>query len=343
MEQELAVFCSAGLTGRWRRRGGDIASMILRRLCFVFVLLVLVTAGLFALAAVSPFDPLDAYMEGSAGQLTIAQEQQLVEQLGLNLPWYQAWLSWLRGLFHLDLGSSRVYYQPVVQVLSERFPWTALLGASGLVISVSLSFILGAWAGFHPGGALDRTVNVVATVLQATPPFVLALAVLGLFALGLHWAPTGGLTYPGQPITFTATLTHLALPALVLGISQIPWFVLSLREAVAETLLSDAVSGARARGIPTRRIAFFHVLPTALPPFVALVGARLPELVAGSVLVEAIFAWPGLGSALVQGAFSLDFALLASLTAATVVFVTLGSLLADVIFVLLDPRVEADA
>ncbi len=329
--------------GRWHRRRHEVASMVLRRLYFLVLLIFLVTIGLFALAAVSPFDPLDAYMRGNAGELTIAQERQLIEQLGLDLPWYQSWWMWFRNFLHLDLGTSRVYYEPVTQVLAERFPWSALLGALGLSISVLVSFVLGAWAGFHPGGVLDKVISAFSTILQATPLFILALMALGVFSLGLHWAPTGGLSYPGRPITVSATLEHLVLPALVLGISQIPWLVLSLRESIAETLASDAVAGARVRGIPHHRIAFFHALPTALPSFVALVGARLPELIVGCTLVETIFAWPGLGSALTRAAQSLDFALLASLTVGVIFFVTVGNLLADIIFVLLDPRVEADA
>ena len=108
-------------------------------------------------------------------------------------------------------------------------------------------------------------------------------------------------------------------------------------------LASDAIRGARVRGIPYSRIISHHVIPTALPPFIALVGSRLPELVAGSVLVEAIFAWPGLGSALVRSAQSLDFPLLTFLTVAITVLVLAGNLLSDVLFVILDPRVDADA
>ena len=334
---------SKNIKGRWRRRRLEIAVMILRRFYFMCILLVLVTIGLFALAAISPFDPLDAYMHGNAGELSLAQERQLTEQLGLDIPWYQAWWTWFDNLLHLDLGVSRVYYEPVVRVISERFPWTALLGGLGLLISVSISFILGAWAGFHPTSLLDKMISAFATIVQATPPFILALAALGIFSIGLHWAPTGGLTYPGQPVTSAEVLAHVLLPAFVLGLSQIPWLILSFREACRETLLSDAVSGARVRGIPSPRIALFHVLPTALPSFVALVGARLPELVVGATLIETIFAWPGLGSAFIRGAFSLDFSLLAALTVAVIVFVTIGNLLADIAFVLLDPRVEADA
>jgi len=331
------------LRERWRRRQRDIVLMMLRRLAFLVPLLLVVTVGVFALASISPYDPLDAYMGGHAGELTPAQQTQLIEQLGLDIVWYKAWFLWAVDLAHGDLGTSRVFHQPVVQVLQERLPWTLLLGAVGLGLSVTLSFFLGLWAGLHPLGLIDSLVGSLATILQATPPFVLALAALGIFALSLGWVPTGGLTYPGQPITLPSTMAHLIMPGVVLAVTQIPWLILSLRESVTEVMASDAIRGAKVRGIPPRMIAWAHILPTALPPFVALVGARLPELVVGSVLVETIFAWPGLGNALVRSAQSLDFPLLTCLTLAITALVLLGNLLADIVFVLLDPRVDADA
>ncbi len=328
---------------RWRRRRHDILVMVARRFGFLIPLLVLVTIGVFALAAVSPYDPLDAYMDGRAGELSIAQQAKLVTELRLDTPWYLTWWEWISSLFRGELGISRSYYQPVAQVLRDRLPWTLLLGVTGLMISVVVSLLLGAIAGFRPQSLISRSIGVLTIILQATPPFVLALSALGLFALSLHWAPTGGLTYPGQPIGFASTVRHLLVPGLVLGVTQIPWLVLSLKDSIAEVLTSDAVRGARVRGIPYPMILRRHVLPTALPPFIALVGARLPELVVGSVLVETIFAWPGLGSALVRSAQSLDFPLLTFLTLAITMLVLIGNLLADVIYVVLDPRVDADA
>jgi len=333
----------ATLYGRWRRRHADVMRMMVRRILFLLPLLLFVTLGVFALAAVSPYDPIDAYLGGLAGELTANQLGQLSATLNLNLPWYSAWWQWMSDLFHGELGTSRVYHQSVVQVIADRLPWTLLLSAVGLVISVLIAFLAGVWAGRHPAGAIDRLLSALATTLQATPPFVLALAALSIFALTLNWVPTGGLTYPGEPVTLRSTFDHLLVPGIVLGITQTPWLIMSFRESIFEALTSDAVRGARVRGIPPRMIVLRHILPVALPPFVALVGARLSELVVGSVLVEAIFAWPGLGSALVSSAQSLDFPLLTFLTVAITVLILLGNLLADIVFVILDPRVDADA
>ena len=328
---------------RFQSRRRAVWGIVFRRVAVAIPILVATTAGVFALAAVSPFDPLDAYLKGQAGSYTEAQRESIAHQLGLDRTWWESWLVWLQGLVSGDLGVSRSYSQPVTQVLVERLPWTVLLGVCGLAGAIVLSFCLGLWAAVHRGGAADRAILALATVIQATPPFVVALGGLGLFALVWKLFPIGGLTYPGQPVTFSSTVAHLALPATVLAITQIPWMVLSLRESIVEVMDSGAVTGAQVRGIPKRTIIFSHLLPTSVPPFLALIGAGLSELVVGSTLVEAVFAWPGLGTALVKSAQGLDFPLLSILTIATTAVVLLGNLLADVAFVLLDPRVDADA
>ena len=330
-------------SGRWHRRRHSVFLMVTRRIVFLVPLLILVTLGQFALATVSPYDPLDAYLGGLAAEMTASQQASLSAVLHLDLTWYAAWWEWVTGVFSGDLGISRAYLQPVTTVISDRLPWTVLLGCTGLIISTGVSFVLGTVAGLKPGGWADRVINLFAIILQTIPPFVLALAMLGILAITFNLLPTGGLTYPGQTATLSSTLMHLLLPGLVLGLTQLPWLILSLRESVTEVLNSDAVRGARVRGIPFPRIVSHHIIPTALPPFVALVGSRLAELVAGSVLVESIFSWPGLGSALVRSAQSLDFALLTFLTVAVTVLVLLGNLIADILFVILDPQVDADA
>lgn len=306
-------------------------------------LLVVITLAVFALAAVSPYDPLDAYLGGQAGNLDDAQRESIARQLGLDRTWWEAWLVWWRDILSGNLGISRTYSQPVIQVLGDRLPWTMLLGVCGLIGAVLLSLALGLWAAIHRGGIADRLIAALATLIQATPPFVVALGGLGVFALAWKLFPLGGLTYPGEPVTFQSTVMHLALPAIVLSIIQTPWLILSLRESLIEVMNSYAIVGARVRGIGRFTIIFRHILPTAIPPFLALVGARLSELVVGSTLVEEIFGWPGLGTALVKSAQALDFPLLVTLTIATMFVVMAGNLLADISYVLLDPRVEADA
>ncbi|MBN4926695.1 ABC transporter permease [Hoyosella rhizosphaerae] len=316
--------------------------MIFWRLVMLPPVFIVVSAGLFAAAALSPFDPLVGYLGSRYMTTTEADKFLIAEQLGLDTPWYVVYGSWVQGLFTGDLGMSRSFSQPVVDVLAERIPWTILLVGVAMTVAVMLSLIVGIWCGMHRGGRIDQAIAALAIILQGIPPFVLSLVAIGVFALALGWLPPAGLTDAGADPTVAQVARHLILPAGVLAISQMPWLLLAVRESISTNRGEDFVAGAVARGLSERDITRKHIVPTSLAPFVTIVGVRLPEIVVGAVLVEEIFSWPGVAGALVTAAHNLDMPLLAILTVGTTLAGLLGSLLADVAYVLLDPRVEAD-
>lgn len=324
---------------RWRRRAGEAARLAGGRLAVAVPIVLAVSVGVFLLAAFSPFDPLTAYLGDRAQYVGQEAREQMAAALGLDRPWWAAWLSWARGLTSGDLGWSRLYAQPVTQVFAERIGWTMLLSGCGIALALVVSIGLGLRAGLRPGSALDRFAVALAVLLQALPAYVLALVAVLVFALGLHVLPTGGIGPPGRPLTAAVVARHLVLPTCVLAASLVPWMLLSVRASVREALSSEPVRGALARGLSPRAIVRGHILPVSLAPVVTLLGARLPELVVGAVLVEEVFSWPGLAAATVSSALSLDLALLAALTIATTLLVLLGSLLADALYLVLDPRV----
>ncbi len=315
---------------------------MLRRICSLPLLALAVTAAMFFLASLSPFDPLEAYTHGNAGALTDEQREDLIRTLNIGGPWYASWWSWVTSVCTGDLGTSRFYRMPVADVLAQRLGWSILLGALALTLTLVVSFVLGVVAGLREGGLVDRIAGFIATLLQSLPPFVLALVALLVFCLWIPIAPAGGLTDPGQPVTFAGTLRHVALPAVILGISQLPWFLLSLRASVREAIQSEAMTGTRVRGLDRRTVMLHHIVPLSLPSYFALIGSRLPELIVGSTIIESIFGWPGLGQAMVDSAKSLDFMLLSTLTLLITIAVLIGNMLADACVVLTDPRVDAN-
>lgn len=305
-------------------------------------MLAALSAGVFLLASFSPFDPLASYLGGDYQRTSAADRESMSAALGFDRPWWRSWWSWFTDLLHGDLGFSRVYSEPVTAVFADRFPWTLLLSVAGLSIAVLVALLLGTTAGMRPGSVLDRACSGLAVILQAIPPFSVALAAVAVFAVSLRWAPASGAAAPGAEYTLGGVATHLVLPASALAVTQAPWLLLSVRAAVARAARSDAIRGARARGLAPARIVTTHMLPVSLAPMVTILGARLPELVVGTVLVETVFGWPGLAASLVESATALDFPLLAALTVATTALVLTGSLLADAAYLLLDPRVSAD-
>lgn len=320
-----------------------MARMTGRRILFAVPVLLAVTFGVFAVAAASPFDPVKAYT-GTAG-LTASQENldQIRANLGVDQPLVTRWWDWLTAALTGDLGDSTVLRQPVADVITERIGWSVLLAATAFLVAIALGTALGVLAARRQGGWLDRCVTSAAYTLEAAPAFWLGLLAIWFFALKLDVLPAGGLTdTESEVVTFDQVATHLVLPALVLGVSQLPWFFLYVRQGVADALEEDPVRGARARGLNERTVLIGHALRSGMLPMLTLIGSRVPELITGALLVETVFSWPGIAAATVQAATSVDFSLLAALTVLATAAVLLGNLLSDLLYGLADPRVGFD-
>lgn len=314
-----------------------------RRILFAAPVLLVVTFGVFAVAAASPFDPVKAYA-GTAG-LTASQENldQLRANLGVDQPLVERWWHWLTSAVTGDLGDSSVMRQPVTDVITERLGWSVLLAVTAFLVAILLGTSLGVLAARRQGGWLDRAVSSAAYTLEAAPAFWLGLLAMWFFALELGVLPAGGLTdTDSDVVTFRQVATHLVLPAAVLGVSQLPWFFLYVRQGVADALEEDPVRGARARGLNERTVLLGHALRSGMLPTLTLVGSRVPELITGALLVETVFSWPGIAAATVQAATSVDFPLLAALTVLATAAVLAGNLLSDLLYGLADPRVGFD-
>ncbi|GCD33254.1 ABC transporter permease [Streptomyces chrestomyceticus JCM 4735] len=320
-----------------------MARMTGRRALFAVPVLLAVTLGVFAVAAAAPFDPVRAYA-GTAG-LTASQANldQIRHNLGVDQPLLGRWWHWLTGALTGDLGDSATLRAPVSQVIGERIGWSVLLCALAFVIAIVVGTLLGVLAARRPGSMLDRAVTSAAYTLEAAPPFWLGLLAVWLFALKLGVLPAGGLTDTGSGIATAGQVArHVVLPALVLAVSQLPWFVLYVRQGVGDALEEDPVRGARARGLSERTVLFQHALRSGLLPVLTLVGSRVPELITGALLVESVFSWPGIAAATVDAATSVDFPLLAALTVLATIAVLIGNLLSDLLYGLADPRVGFD-
>ncbi|RKT55368.1 ABC transporter permease [Saccharothrix australiensis] len=329
-------------TARTGRRGRAIGLLVLRRLAFAVPVLLLVGFALFALAKASPFDPVERYF----GLRIIGASPERVAQIranwGVDQPVVEQYLAWLRHAVAGDFGDSLSLQQPVAQVIGERLGWSVLLVSVGFALALLLGLVLGTLAAWRQGGWLDRAITATAYALEAAPVFWLGLAALYVFALELQWLPGGGLTDAGAALDVGQVVRHLLLPASVLAVSQAPWYVLFVRQNLLESFTSDHVIGARARGLPDHLVVSGHALRTSLLPFLTLLGARIPELITGALLVETVFSWPGIARATVDAALNVDFALLGALTVLATAVVLLGNLLADVLYALADPRVGLD-
>ena len=317
--------------------------LIRRRLAVAVPVLLATSMGMFLLGAASPMDPAMQYAGAAAFTTDEENLAQIRANWGVDDPLPVQYARWLGNLLRGDLGWSTSRHEAVAEVIAARAGWTLLLLGLALTVVLVGSLLLGTLAAYRRGGLLDRALRVAAYAVEAMPVFWLALAAIAVFALALGWFPAGGLTdVTATSTSFGDVAHHLALPVAVLAISQAPWFLLFVRDSVAESLREDHVLAARARGLSGRTVLFGHALRTALLPFLTLVGTHLPELVGGSVLVETVFSLPGLGAVSVQAAMGSDFPLLAAITLITTAVVLAANLVTDVAYSAADPRVRVD-
>ncbi|KAF0968126.1 MULTISPECIES: ABC transporter permease [Gordonia] len=328
-----------GEQARRRSRTGPAMRLLGRRFLVMVPTVLFVSLAVFAVAAASPFDPLTAHLGDNHQSATQAQRDAVTQAYGLDDHWFEAWWKWWAAVLQGNLGWSSTMRQPVADVISDRVPFTLGMSLSALISAATVAIVLGAVIGMRRGGLLDRVCTALAAMLAATPPFVVSLVLVSAFAVGLGWFPSSGARRPGDDHSLDGLLTHAALPYLALTISMIPWLLLTMRSAVVDASASDAVRGARARGVGGWTLLRGHIVPVSVLPTLALLGTRLPELIAGAAIVETVFGWPGLAEALVDSAVALDFALLAPLAVGSAVLVLVGSALSDAAAIWIDPRI----
>jgi len=300
---------------------------------------------MFFIMRLSPGDPL-AEVAGER-QISAAEYQHLRERFGLGQPMGTQFRMFVSGLARGDLGTS-ILYAPssVTSLIASRLPATLLLGGTVLLINFTLGILLGVWQAVHRGRALDRWLTFTTLAAYALPSFWLGLVLAWLF--GIHWdlLPTGRMTSPSllaDAAWGTRALDvarHLVLPAATLSIVTIAATIRYQRNAMIEALSQDYVRVAAAKGLSDRQVVWRHAWRNALFPVLTLFGLWLPLFVTGSVFVEQVFSWPGLGSLTAGAITSRDYPLImgtAILVCASVVF---GTWFSDVIHMFLDPRVR---
>jgi peptide/nickel transport system permease protein len=292
----------------------------------LFVLLGVVTVS-FLITNLVPADPARILAGRQANAETVANIRQ---QLGLDRPLYVQYARYVAGLAQGDLGRSYQQRTEVRTLLLSRLPATLQLTLGGIFFELLIGLPLGILAAIYAGRALDKLVMVGAFVGVSAPQFALGLILLYVFGYRLALFPLGGY----------GTLLHLILPAVTLGISGAGWYARMVRSAMLETLRADFVRTGTAKGLPRVRVVLKHALRNALLPIIAMIGVDIGLLMGGIVVVESVFGWPGIGQLAWQAIQVLDIPIIMGTVLLTAVFIILGTLLADLLYPLVDPRIR---
>lgn len=304
---------------------------IVKRLALILVVILGVTVLTFFLMYLAPGDPAQLIATARYGPNLDSQQIDAIRTAeGLDAPVYIQYARWLGHLISGDFGNSLITGEPVINEISLRFPATLQLAFISLLISLLIAIPVGVISAVRRGSSLDYLCMGAALLGVSIPNFLLALLLILLFSVYLGWLPVYG----------KGGIEHLVLPSVTLGIAQAAIIARLIRSNMLDVLGQNYIRTARAKGLPDSSITFKHALKNALIPSVTVAGLQFAFLLEGSVIVESIFAWPGIGKLLVDSIFARDFAVIQGCSLLIAVIFTIINLAVDISYVYLDPRIR---
>jgi peptide/nickel transport system permease protein len=320
---------------------------ILRRLALALLTLLLITFVVYALIRHMPGTPLTLDMQNMDPRMMPSAEEidRMNRLYGLDKPWYIAYFSWLTNVVQLNLGNSIPQNnQPVLSLILERMPATLLLSVTSLFLTYLLAVPIGLWSTVRAGTIRERAVSTVLYMLYSLPAFVAALYLQLLFYSKLGWLPLFGLHSDNFEQLSTAgkawdLLKHSILPIICFTYGALAYDSRFIRANMQEVIRQDYIRTARAKGVPPWRVIWHHAFRNTLIPFVTLIGLTLPHLLSGAVILEQIFAWPGMGRLYFEAIGQRDYDTIMGLTLMFSILTLLGQLVADLLYAVVDPRV----
>lgn len=312
-----------------------MARYIVQRVFFIIPVALFVCFITFMIIHLVPGDPASVLLGEEATPQTVAA---LRHQLGLDQPLPTQFALWFWQLLHGNLGQSIQLQQPVLQAIWQRLPVTAELGVISLLYSLALAIPLGIYSATHRNTWLDWLANVMSLLFTAIPGFILGLLLILFFAVSLRLFPPGGyVPFAENP---AANLRDLILPVITLGTGAVAVNMRQIRASMIEVLHQDYVRTARAKGLLEGRVTYVHALRNAILPVLTIVGLQVGSIIAGAVVVETIFLWPGIGQLAVQSIFSKDYPVVQGIVLLAALSYMATNLLVDIGYVILDPRIR---
>ena len=308
---------------------------ILKRLLLLVLTVLLVTVLAFVAFSIIPGDPTDAILGLNATEEQIAA---LRAELGLDLPIHIRYWKWISAFVTGDFGTSYNFDLPVAQLIAPKVGVTLTLAAMAFVLIVVISIPLGILAARYEGGWLDKVLTVLNQITMSIPNFVVGIVLMLLFGYILSWFAPGGFTYPSEGVG--KYLWFMLFPALSVALPKSAMTVKMLRGSVLSEMSSDYIRTARSKGNTRTSILWRHVLRNAMIPVVTFLATTIAEIVAGSIVVEQVFAVPGMGSLLISSIGNQDYPVVQAIIVIVAVVVVLCNFLADVLYRVMDPRIK---
>jgi len=308
-------------------------------------MLFVITFVSYMIMDLAPGDPTLAFVDFERQLATKEFLAELREKLGLNAPWYVRYFKWVQRALHGDFGYSLVSQRSVKWEITQRVNITLLICAVSLLLSAFVGIAMGIWAALHHYKWQDTLIQLLSYLTMSVPAAWFCLLLMSVFVLKLRWFPAQGLktlslANPTPWQAFVDQLRHMVLPIIAMSVPQLGSWARFQRGAFLDAKNQDYVRTARSKGLPERKIVWKHILRNASLPTVTSIAGALPGVVTGSVLVESVFAIPGLGGALTGAASSRDYPMAMASLLITGLLTLVGILISDVLYAIVDPRIR---
>jgi len=318
-----------------------VGTYIVRRILISIPVLFGITLLAFVALSLAPGDPLTSRIDPDIlARMSPAAIAAVRHSLGLDQPVPIRYLIWLGGLLHGDFGYAVVSHQRVADALAMSLPPTLLLMTAALIVGVTMGVTFGIIAAVRRSGPIDYALTAFSTSFIAIPGFVVGLVLIYLFGAALKILPTTGMLTLGAPFSLTDLAGHLIMPVTLLALGLAAPLTRYTRASMLDVLEAEYVTTARSKGLRPRLVLLRHALRNALIPIVTIVGLGLPDLVAGAVITETLFGWPGMGQLAVYAASGRDPALMMGVILVVATGVLVSNLVVDILYGVVDPRVR---
>jgi len=314
----------------------------IRRLFTLMIMLIVLSFLIYLGMELMPGDPIDFLVSADdIADLTDDEMLAMEKSLGLNDPFLIRYSNWFFGVLKGDFGYSYQSGRRISDIFNDTLPATLELSTAALLISTILGTALGVFSATRRDSLSDNLLTTAGMIGLSVPQFLFGMVAIAVFSLKLKWLPHGGRS-PIGGAPFFDRLEYLIMPALVLGLALTAGVMRYSRSSMLDSMNKDFVKTARSKGLPEWKVNYIHGFRVAMTPVVVLIGFRIPMLIGGSVIIESVFQWPGIGKTFVDAVASQNYTLVMMISFITAFFVLAASFLVDVLTAVLDPRVKLD-
>lgn len=311
--------------------------LILNRLKTLIPMLIIISIISFGLLELAPGDPADAYI---TPLMTTQEIENVRANMGLDQPVYVRYVNWVKNTLTGDLGVSYINHSPVAEQIGEKFENTLVLMGTSLIVSIIISVPLGILFAVKKDSKITKIGRFINYVGISLPSFWIGMILIAVFSVNLGLFPTGGMHTIGND-SFSDLIKHLILPVITISLYNTSIFTNYVEASVSEQLKKQYVITARAKGFSESVILFKHVLINSLTSIITILGMSIQRLVTGAFIVEVIFSWPGMGRLMIDSIFSRDYPMIMAITMMSALFLILGNLIADILYIVTDPKLRS--